>query len=291
MQMGRDFRFRGSLFAAGAAFLLIANAGCSGIGGPSADELLGGAVQTLTATAAANLAFQGTSQTSVSGYALPEAPAFEGRVTGGNKLVLRVQPEPGAAAPGAADAETVLTRGAGGAWAPGAADAAAAELAGQRLNPLPWLDRLPQLRRQAVLDASASDASVAVVRVSADPAQVRQLAAGELQRQGDRLQQRVQAELAAEPKGLGPVQAAARRSELQSIAAEGAARLQEMLASLQADGSFRFWIERSTRKPIRMEVETRLKYRSGGADREETGVTTYAFGDSGGTRLLQHPPQ
>jgi hypothetical protein len=272
MQMRRDFRFRGSLFAAGAAFLLIANAGCSGIGGPSADELLGGAVQTLTATAAANLAFQGTSQTSVSGYALPEAPAFEGRVTGGNKLVLRVQPEPGAAAPGAADA-------------------AAAELAGQRLNPLPWLDRLPQLRRQAVLDASASDASVAVVRVSADPAQVRQLAAGELQRQGDRLQQRVQAELAAEPKGLGPVQAAARRSELQSIAAEGAARLQEMLASLQADGSFRFWIERSTRKPIRMEVETRLKYRSGGADREETGVTTYAFGDSGGTRLLQHPPQ
>lgn len=287
--MRLDPRCRSYLAAVGAVLLCAATAGCSGLGGPSADELLGGAVQSLSE--ADSFVFQGTSHTSVAGYALPEPPAFEGRVSGGNRLVLRVQPEPGGTAPSAAAAETVLTRSGAGAWEPAAADTAAAELAGQRWNPLPWLERLPQLRRQAVLDASASDASVAVVRVSADPAQVQQLAASELQRQGDRLQQRVQAELAAEPAGLGPAQAAARRSELQGIAAAGAARLQEMLASLQADGSCRFWIERAGRKPIRMELQTRLKYRSGGKQREETSVATYQFGDNGGTRMLRHSPK
>jgi hypothetical protein len=248
--------------AAGAILLPMATGGCA-LTNP--DRLAANAVQAIVQ--ADRIDFQGESHTEVDGFALPPQPAVEGRMTAGKQVALAYR----------SDSQTAQ------------APQNAAEAPSLQWNLQSWLERYPQMKREAAVDSKLSDGSVRAVRVKLDPEEVKKLVEGELLARRDALQQRVAAALQTPPRGLPAALAAQRQSELQAVAAEQANRLDEMLRTLQAGGEMTFWLDKAGNRPLRLSLGTNLRYRSGGQERTETGQSVYIFGQTGNDKLLPAP--
>jgi hypothetical protein len=250
-------------FVAACALLLpLATGGCA-LTNP--DQLASNAVRSLMQ--ADRIDFQGESHTEVDGFALPPQPAVEGRMTAGKQVALAYKSDSQANQEPQNAAEAPLLR-----W-----------------NLQPWLERYPQMKKEAAVDSKQSDGSTRAVRVRLDPEEVKKLVQSELLKQRDAMQQRVAAALQAPPPGLTAAQAAQRQSELQAVAAAQADGLDEMLRTLQADGEMTFWLDKAGNRPLRLSLGTNFRYRSGGQQRTETGQSVYTFGETGNDKLLPTP--
>ncbi|MFC0213192.1 hypothetical protein ACFFK0_12120 [Paenibacillus chartarius] len=262
--------------SAAAGFVLIwigiGLSGCAVAGEPAgADDLAGTAIRSIIE--AKELVYQGVSSTSVNGHALPTSPSFAGTVTSGQRLVLEIRPD--AAANGTRE-ETVYTRGSAGVWTT-ENNAENSGLTMLNWNPLPWLEQLPQVKRQAALDAKQSDAETRAVTIALESSEVKRLVTDELTRERNGLEAKLLAERNAVPQGLSAAQAAARDAAMTEAAQAAIRRLDESLGGLQAEGTITLWLDRTNHRPNKLTLNTKLRYPSGDRTVEENTVTSYTF--------------
>lgn|GEM_PF-2617491 len=253
--------------------LAAGSAGCAEAGGE--EETLQAALTALAQEP--SLAFQGSVTVQADGgLALPPF-AFAGAARSGAAVTLRPSSPMTAASGGrvsaaAAEAGRAAPEAGGAGAASGGAGEPSPEAAALALrDPLRQLEALTAQPPAAVRWSPAlARGGQRVLEAEAAPA--------ELRRRLTRLYREQGQALAAE---LGKRQAAAadtaEAAAWAALAARSAAQLEEMLAALDAQATYRFWVNAGGALPGQLEVTTAVSYRLGGAEHRETSVATYQF--------------
>ncbi|MEF3303947.1 hypothetical protein [Paenibacillus sp. GYB003] len=274
----RRHAFVPALLAAG---LLLAPA-CSALTGAQADPeaLLAQTISGLSGTD--DFQFEGTTGVSVGRYPMQAGASFRGSVTGHNKLTMSFDggPEGGSAviesmrAGQDARAQVVFNRKENG-WTPTepASEGSAALL-------LPWsplykLEQLNTMRKR--VESGRDETGLTVLTITPDEAETTKTVKDQLARQTELLAaDRQLADLRAK-FGLTEREAGRMKAELEQSVEKARNRIAEAGESIRAGSVYRIWIDRTTRLPVRMQVETDMNYTADGQPKQEKNRIDYKF--------------
>jgi hypothetical protein len=257
------------------------------------DELLQQAISGLSGTD--DFRFTGTTNVSVGDYPMQKGTTFVGTVTGHNRLAMKVADDTAAGAGhlasagvGTAGQEAVYSKR-NDRWVAADSETGAARASGMLLpwSPLYKLEQLNETEKtvQSAKDGANSRLTVLTVVPDARSAteQERQLLAA----QAEQLDTNKQLGELQHQLGLSERQAALLRSELEQNVQKAKRLVDQANDSIQAASVYRIWIDRISRLPQKMEVETKLEYVLDGQPKQETTRIDYTFTDfqkqAGGT--------
>lgn len=266
--------------AAAAAVALPTNA-CSISGAQTApDDLLKQTISGLSGTD--DFQFRGTTNISVEGLPMQEGAAFQGVVTGHNRLSMTFDRSPGAgsemiqAAHGGESAadQVVFSRSENG-WV--LAEAGSQEDANLLLpwSPLYKLEQLNKMEKQ--VESARDETRQTVLTVTPSASAATEAYKTELARQSGVLDtDRKLAELRAK-LGLSDREADRLKGELAQSVEKAKRLVEEANGSVQANSVYRIWVDRISRLPQKMQVETSLNYSADGRQKRETTRIDYDF--------------
>ncbi|RKN86672.1 hypothetical protein [Paenibacillus ginsengarvi] len=277
-------RFRRFAFAAAAVFLCAALlAACSQEGiNANPDDLLKQTISGLSGTD--DFQFEGTTRIAVGSLPMQAGSSFKGSVAGHNRLVMSFDGDAGGG--GTAVIESIRARQSGGSetvvfdrkeklWTLQDHDSE-----GSAAMLLPWspLYKLEQLNTMDKKVESGRDSTrMTVLTVTPDAAAITNTIKAELSRQAEGVSTDKQlADLRAK-FGLTDREAERMRSELDQTVRKTKSSIEEAGSSMQASSVYRIWVDRTSRLPRRMQVETEMNYRSGGQPKQEKTHIDYTF--------------
>lgn len=272
------FRSFASMLAAIGAGAALA-AACS-FGGVQAepDELLLQAISGLSGTD--DFRFAGTTAVTVGGLPLQREISFQGTVTGHNRLTMTFDREAaGAAMFGSEAAEPVVFSRRENEWV--LAEAGSPESADLLLawNPLHKLEQLGAMKRRVESRKDDDESRLTVLTVTPDDASTTEAARSRLAGQAAMLDTDKLLAGWREKLALSEREAARMKGELEQSVQRARQLVEEADSSLKASSVYRIWIDRVSRLPKKMQVETEMTYTSAGAPKTETTRTDYTFSD------------
>lgn len=277
---GRRRLRRAALALTGFGIGVLLAAGCS-VADMRTDpnELLKQTVSGLSGTD--NFQFEGTTRVSVGELPMMEGAAFRGAVADHNRLTMQFSRPP--------DAGVVGTMGQGGDTRPVVFNrkqdewiVTESESDGEANLLLPWspLLKLEQLNTMAKRVEGArdeSDSRLTVLTVTPEPADVTKEVQSQLARQAgmldtDKRLGELQAKL-----GLTGQDTVRLKAEVDQSVKRTKQLLDEARTTMQASSVFRIWVDRVSRLPQKMQVETVLEYKADGKPKREKTQVDYRF--------------
>ncbi|GAA3407161.1 hypothetical protein ACFFNY_00405 [Paenibacillus hodogayensis] len=263
-----------ALTSVASAALLAAS--CS-VAGTEPDQLLNQTISGLSGTD--NFQFHGTTSVGLGDMPMQEGAAFRGAVTGHTRLTMALERGAGsgmiqtALGGESSDRQVVFSRKENG-WA------SAEEATGAADMLLPWsplykLEQLNTMDKQ--VERGRDETKLTVLTVTPDAAEATAGLKEELSRQSEALDtDKKLAELRTK-LGLSERQAERLRSELDVSVKRARKLLDEANGSLQAGSVYRIWVDRVSRLPQKMQVETEMTYSADGQPKREKSVIDYEF--------------
>ncbi|PYI54412.1 hypothetical protein [Paenibacillus flagellatus] len=224
--------------------------------------------------------FTGTTNVSVGDRPMQEAAAFEGVVTGHNRLSMKFKRGAGTGAIGAmgakSDAPVVFSRKQNE-WvlAEPASESDASLL-------LPWspifkLEQLNTMAKRVEGARDESDRKLTVLTVTPEPGDVTESVKRQLTRQSGMLDTDKKLSELRTKLGMSEAEASRLKDELDRNVQKTKRQLDEAAGSLQASSVYRIWVGRVDRLPQKMQVETDMSYTVDGQPKREKTRVDYQF--------------
>lgn len=262
--------------------ICIALAGCS-MAGPqaSADELLKQAVSGLSGTD--DFQFSGKASVAVGELPLQEGAAFQGVVQGHNRLSMSFVP---GSSPGSLEARqstnkknpVVFSRKQTG-WV--LADSGTKPTGDAVLlmnwSPLYKLEQLNSMKKQVEGSRDETEGRLTIVTAIPEQADATEAVKREWARQAEQLDTDVKLADLKSRVGLTDAQAERLRAELDASITSAKRRLNEAASKLEAESTYRIWVDRVSRLPQKMQIVTVMRYMSDGEMKKETNRIDYSF--------------
>lgn len=226
--------------------------------------------------------FEGTTSVSVGGLPMQEGASFEGVVNGHNRLSMSFnRGGPGVGTIGATKAgepaRSVVFSKSRNEWV--VSEAASQSDASVLLpwSPLYRLEQLNTMTKKAESARDENDTRLTVLTVTPDAADVTKSVKDQLARQADVLDIDKQLAGLKARHGLSEADAARMRSELEHSVLQTKQQLEEAGGSLDASSVYRIWVDRVSRLPRKMQIETDMRYSTDGQPKRETIRVDYQF--------------
>jgi hypothetical protein len=245
------------------------------------DEMLKQTISGLSGTD--NFRFEGTTNVSVGGSPIQSGGAFQGVVTGHNRLSMTFDRYGGAGseALGSAkedrEANQVVFSRKENEWV--LAEAGSEDNANLLLpwSPLYKLEQLNTMKKRVESARDESESRLTVLTVTPDGSESTDSARKQLARQAGVLDtDKKLADLRAK-YGLSEREAARMKGELDQNVQKTRRLIEEANGSLQANSVYRIWVDRVSRLPQKMQVETEMIYNADGGQKRETTLIDYKF--------------
>ncbi|MEF3309921.1 hypothetical protein PV433_13545 [Paenibacillus sp. GYB004] len=265
------------------AIIAILAEACSLTGMPSdPGELLKQTVSGLSGTD--DFRFEGTTSVSVGGLPMQEGASFEGVVNGHNRLSMSFnRGSPGAGTIGAAQAggtpRSVVFSKSQNEWVVSEANSQSDAIVLLPWSPLYKLEQLNTMAKKTESARDEQDTRLTILTVTPETADVTKAVRDQLARQADVLDIDKQLAGLRTRHGLSEAEAARMRGELEQSVLLTKRQLDEAEGSLEAGAVYRIWVDRVSRLPRKMQIETEMKYTSDGQPKTETIRVDYLFTD------------
>lgn len=272
-------RFAFALTACGAGIVLITACSLAGMQSDP-DELLKQTISGLSGTD--NFRFEGTTNVSVGGLPMQTGGAFQGAVTGHNRLSMTFDrggtgSEALGSAEGDREAEQVVFSRKENEWV--LAEAGSEDSANMLLpwSPLYKLEQLNAMNKRVESARDESASRLTVLTVTPDAAETTDSVRKQLARQAGVLDTEKKLADLRTKHGLSEREAARMKGELEQNVQKTRRLIEEANGSLQANSVYRIWVDRVSRLPQKMQVETEMMYRAEGGQKRETTLIDYKF--------------
>ncbi|TBL78300.1 hypothetical protein [Paenibacillus thalictri] len=255
--------------------------GCSYDGGQNGEQLLQTSVAALTGKS--NFAFSGVSEVSTQGSPATKTLSFEGVLAGQNQLYIR-QTDSGAgtgiAAAGASGATGIMYSRAENQWVEAKNAPGLQSTLLKQWNPLNKLEQLNQSNKTVKRDTThAAQAGETVLQITLAPEDMKRFIADDLREQQSRISVEEQIKQAQAGGALSDAALETLRKKLTETLQASQAEFEQMLTTLTADGSYYLWVNRSSKLPSKLVIETNLVYNLQGAAKQEKVTASYDFKD------------
>jgi hypothetical protein len=237
-------------------------------------------------------AFTGLTQILSSGVTVQASQQFEGFLIGGDQLFVRPMVDTAAVSgnvtkAGASSGQLLTFKRTNEEWIPATGQTGVESEKYRQWNPASKLRELEAADNKTVRydheQAKQPNEHVLLVEL-ADP-EMTTIVADSLKSQHSQLSLERQLEL-ARTRGLSEAELGQLAKELQQVISRSQTSLDEMLGSLKAQGTYRLWIDRTTRLPRKLTAETNMTYAQGGAQRQETVRAEFEFKDYDKNRAI-----
>ncbi|TMV46090.1 hypothetical protein FE783_27085 [Paenibacillus mesophilus] len=273
-------RFAFALIACAAGIVLITSCSLTGIQSDP-DELLKQTISGLSGTD--NFRFEGTTNVSVGGLPMQTGGAFQGVVTGHNRLSMAFDRYGGGGseALGSAkadrEANQVVFNRKENEWV--LAESGSEESANLLLpwSPLYKLEQLNAMKKRVESARDETESRLTVLTVTPDAAETTDAVRKQLARQAGVLDTDKKLADLRTKHGLSEREAARMKGELDQNVQKTRRLIDEANGSLQANSVYRIWVDRVSRLPQKMQIETEMIYNADGGQKRETTLIDYKF--------------
>ncbi|UJF35248.1 hypothetical protein [Paenibacillus hexagrammi] len=199
-----------------------------------------------------SLYFQGISQVSIAGHTVFTANAFEGHKVGEQQLLIqsnRSKEQP-------SDEENVLIP----------------------VNPIDQLEQLRALNAVPSWNEELSKGAARVMDVKVGSEVMTPIIKQQLEQRWEALNTKARSLTNSELSKLPKEQGQQVSTNLETFMKESRSQLDEMLGSLAVNRLCRIWLDASGAQTIKqMQITTMMDYKQGGAERQESSITTFQF--------------